>query len=507
MKHPLPPPDAPPTPRRAGPSRWIIGTAALACSATLALAAGTTGTPAPAPADQPVDRTAAAVRRAPVHTFTLANGMTLIVKPDHRAPTAVNMLWVRVGAMDEVDGTTGLAHLLEHLLFKGTPTVPEGEFSKRVAAMGGNDNAFTMQDATGYYQQVPAARLREVMQLEADRFANTRWSDDAFAKEIEVVKEERRMRTEDNPRAQLAEVMDATTFLAHPYRRPVVGWMADLETVTADDARAFYRRWYHPAHAAVVIAGDVDVDQVRAWAEASYGQIPAQAVPARKPRREPVQAGLRRLAFKATAQQAVVSLAFKVPSVQADVHGRIARDADTQDALALTVLAAVLDGYDGARLARALTQSAAPVADSASASFGLSGRGPQLFTLSAIPAQGKTAAQVEAALRAQVQRIARHGVGEAELRRVKTQWMAAQVYRHDQVFAQAEALGLNWVQGFGVDADDELLARLRQVPASAVQAVAARYFGDDGLTVGVLLPQPLPRPTGAGAAPPTVTRP
>lgn len=459
-----------------------------ACSAA-ALAASAGGTPAQVPAEQAVDRSAASVQRAEVHVSTLGNGMTLLIKPDHRAPTAVNMLWVRVGAMDEIDGSSGLAHLLEHLLFKGTPTVPEGEFSKRVAALGGNDNAFTMHDATGYYQQVPAARLREVMQLEADRFANTRWSDDAFAKELEVVKEERRMRTEDDPRAKLSEVMDATTFLTHPYRRPVVGWMADLETAQSEDARAFYRRWYHPANAAVVIAGDVDVAQVRTWAEATYGQIPAQAVPARPPRSEPVQAGVRRVAFKAVAEQAVVSLAFKVPSLRADAQGHIAHDAETADALALTVLAAVLDGYEGARLARALTQSASPVADSVSAGYGLTGRGPQLFTLSAIAAQGKTVQQVERALRAEVDRIARHGVPEAELRRVKTQWRAGQVYRHDQVFAQAQSLGMNWVQGFGVHADDELVQRLREVDGAAVQAVAARYFGDDGLTVGVLLPQ------------------
>ena len=335
MKHPLPPPDTPTNALAHRCARWLLGLLAV----TVALA-----DVGAAPADQAVDQTAAAVRVAAVRQFTLGNGMTLIVKPDHRAPTAVNMLWVRVGSVDEVDGTSGVAHLLEHLLFKGTPTVPEGEFSKRVAAMGGNDNAFTMRDATGFYQQVPAVRQHDVMQMEADRFAHTQWSDDAFAKELEVVKEERRMRTEDDPRAKLAEVMDATTFLTHPYRRPVVGWMADLETVTSDDARAFYRRWYHPANAAVVIAGDVDVDQVRAWAEASYGQIPAQALPERKPRSEPAQAGVRRLAFKAPAQQSVVSLAFKVPSIHADADGHIARDADTEDALALTVLAAVLDG-------------------------------------------------------------------------------------------------------------------------------------------------------------------
>jgi len=482
MKHPLPPPDTPTNALQHRCARWLLGL----LTATVAVA-----DVGAAPPDQDVDQTAAAVRVAAVRQFTLGNGMTLIVKPDHRAPTAVNMLWVRVGSVDEVDGTTGLAHLLEHLLFKGTPTVPDGEFSKRVAAMGGNDNAFTMQDATGYYQQVPAARLREVMELEADRFANTRWSDEAFAKEIEVVKEERRMRTEDNPRAQLAEVMDATTFLAHPYRRPVVGWMADLETVTSDDARTFYRRWYHPANAAVVIAGDVDVDQVRAWAEASYGQIPAQALPERKPRSEPAQAGVRRLAFKAPAQQSVVSLAFKVPSIHADADGHIARDADTEDALALTVLAAVLDGYEGARLARALTQGPDRLADSAGAGNGLMGRGPQLFTLDGVPAPGKTTAEVEAALREQVARIARDGVSEAELERVKTQWVASEVYKLDSVMNQARELGNLWAQGLPLDTGEQLIRRLRQVTPAQVQSVAARYFGDDQLTVAVLRPQPV----------------
>jgi len=409
------------------------------------------------------------------------------------------MLWVRVGAMDEVDGTSGVAHVLEHMLFKGTPTVPAGEFSRRVAALGGRDNAFTSHDYTGYYQQIPSSRLEDVMKLEADRFTHNRWADDEFKKELEVVKEERRMRTEDNPRALMNEALNAAVFVASPYRRPIVGWMSDLEALTADDARAFYQRWYVPANAAVVVAGDVDVDQVKAWAEKYYGGLPNRAVPARKPREEPVQAGLKRLAFKAPAEQATVSLAYKVPSFQLRVGAK-----DDADALALTVLAAVLDGYSGARLERALTQGPDRVADSAGAYNGLWGRGPQLFMLMGVPAQGKTATQVEEALKAQVTRIAREGVTPAELARVKTQWVAGEVYKLDSLFNQARELGTQWAQGLDVTAGEQLIAQLRGVTAEQVQAVAGRYFGDDALTVAHLVPQPLdktrkPRMPSAGA--------
>ena len=435
-----------------------------------------------------------------VAQFTLANGLTVIVKPDHRAPTAVQMLWVRVGSMDEVDGTSGVAHVLEHMMFKGTPTVKAGEFSKRVAALGGRENAFTARDYTGYYQQIPANRLEEVMQLEADRFANNQWSDEDFRKELEVVKEERRLRTEDNPHARLYEALQAVMYTASPYRRPIIGWMSDLDAMTPADARAFHKMWYVPGNAALVVAGDVRVPQVRAWAEKYYGVVPARALEPRKPREEPEQLGLRRLDYKAPAEQAYVALTFKVPGLTpADLEaGR------GDDALALTVLSAVLDGYDGARLARALTQPQDHVADNAGAHATLTARGPQTFMLFGVPAGGKTAQQVEAALRAEVARIARDGVQEAELNRVKTQWVAGEVYKLDSVFAQARALGVGWINGFTVDADAQLIARLRQVTAQQVQGVAARYFGDDDLTVATLLPQPVdktrkPRVPAAGA--------
>lgn len=430
----------------------------------------------------------------PVQQFTLSNGFTLIVKPDRRAPTAVHMLWVRVGSMDEVDGTSGVAHVLEHMLFKGTKTLKPGEFSRRVAALGGRENAFTSRDYTGYYQQIPANKLQDVMQLEADRFAHNTWSDEEFRKELEVVKEERRLRTEDNPQALMNEALNATVFVASPYHRPIVGWMSDLEAMTPDDARAFYQRWYVPANAAIVVAGDVDVAQVHQWAEKYYGSVPARAVPTRKPRTEPVQVGMRRLAFKAPAEQAVVTMAYKVPSLQLPTEPLAGLAQDDADALALTVLAAVLDGYSGARLERALVQGEGRVADQAGAYNGLWGRGPQLFLLTGVPAKGQTAAKVEQALRAQVSRIATEGVSEAELARVKTQWVASEIYKLDSVFNQARELGSQWVQGLPLDAGEVLVTRLRAVTGAQVQSVAARYFGDDQLTVAELLPQALSAP-------------
>jgi zinc protease len=463
---------------------------------------------ATAKSSMPAKALSLAVAEVQVQQFTLANGMTLIVKPDRRSPTVAHMLWVRVGSMDEVDGTSGVAHALEHMMFKGTPSLKPGEFSSRIAALGGRDNAFTSRDATAYHQQIPSNRLEEVMQLESDRFANTRWEDDEFKREIEVVKEERRMRTEDSPRAQLYEVANAVAFVASPYRRPIVGWMSDLDAMTPDDVRSFYRKWYVPSNAAVVIAGDVDVVQVKALAEKYYGVIPAAATPLRKPRTEPVQAGVRRLDHKASASQAYVSLMFKVPQMDAsglaDAPAEPSLRTDSQDALALTVLSAVLDGYSGARLDRALTQGESRVADSSGAYNGLLGRGPQVFVLDAVPAEGKTSLQVIEALRQQVKLIAQEGVNEAELNRVKTQWVAGEIFKLDALFSQARELGSNWVNGFPLDASALLVARLRNISAAEVQSVAARYFGDDQLTQAVLLPQPLdpnrkPRMPAAGA--------
>ena len=475
MKHPSPP-------------RAVSGAVlALALAALCALPASAQTT---APVDpSSVAKTPAAAPGSSAVQFTLANGMTLIVQPDRRAPTAVQMIWVRVGSVDEVDGTSGVAHVLEHMMFKGTPQVKPGEFSRRIAALGGQENAFTTRDYTGYYQQLPASKLEEAMKLESDRFANNQWADIEFQREIEVVKEERRLRTEDQPRGLLREQQNAAVFNASPYHRPIVGWMSDLDAMTPDDVRDFHRRWYAPSNAAIVVAGDVDVATVRALAEKYYGSIPARALPARKPRVEPVQRGIRRVDFKAPAEQAYVSLAFRTPAFDvASLSGP--PSADSQDALALIVLSALLDGYTGARLERRLTQGADRVADSAGSDAGFIGRGPQLFLLEGVPADGKTPEAVEAALRAEIARVAREGVGAAELARVKTQWVASETYKLDSVMAQARELGSHWVQGMPLDASARLVAQLQAVTAEQVKAVAGKYFGDDQLTVATLRPLP-----------------
>ena len=430
--------------------------------------------------------------------FTLKNGMTLLVKADARAPTAVHMLWVRVGSMDEVDGVSGVAHVLEHMLFKGSVNLKPGEFSRKIAALGGRENAFTNKDYTGYYQQIPAARLQEVMRLEADRFANNHWPDEEFWREIEVVKEERRMRTDDAPRMRLYEQLSAVQFVASPYRRPIIGWMSDLEAMKPQDARDFYRRWYRPANAAVVIVGDVDVDKVLAWAQDIYGAIEPGEVPARKPRIEPEQNGTRRLQLKAPADQSYLAMSWKVPGFKG-----FDDPAALQESLALTLLSALLDGYNGSRLDRALTQGENRLADSAGASYSFSGRGPQVFVLDGVPAKGKTLEQLEEALREQLARIAKDGVTEAEMRRVKAQWQASTTYQRDSLFNQAREMGAHWIEGLPLDASDRWMAALPSITPQQVQEVAKKYFVDEALTVAQLLPIPgaraplRPMPPGA----------
>jgi zinc protease len=473
----------------AKPSLWAV------CAMLVLGAPPVLAQPASAAAQRPV---------ASAQQFVLSNGMTLMVSVNRRAPTAVHMLWLRVGSIDEVDGTSGVAHVVEHMMFKGTPSLAPGEYSKRIAALGGRDNAFTSRDATAYHQQIPAARLREVMELEADRFARNTWADEEFKREIEVIKEERRQRVDDSPRAQLYEIARAAMFTASPYRRPIIGWMNDLDAMTAQDVREFYQRWYAPANAAVVVAGDVDVDQVRQWAEQYYGAIPARAVPERKPRLEPPQSGPRRIEHRARSNQPYVSLMYKVPQLEAQALRQAELGPGTsRDALALTVLAAVLDGHSAARLDRALTQGERRLALRAGAFNGLYGRGPQVFVLDGVPADGVPAQQLMDALREQVGRIAREGVSEVELARVKTQWVASETYKRDALFSQANELGSNWLLGFPIDAGAVIVQHLRSITAQEVQSVAQRYFGDEQLTEAVLVPQAgtpnLPRRGRSGA--------
>jgi len=424
-----------------------------------------------------------AAAQAAAYEKTLANGLRVIVQEDRRAPTAVHMVWYRVGSMDEVDGTSGVAHVLEHMMFKGTQTIGPGQFSTRVADAGGRDNAFTSLDYTAYFQQVPAKRLGDMMALEADRMANLALNPQEFEQEIKVIMEERRMRTEDNPQALVYENQMAAAFEAHPYRRPIIGWMNDLENMTATDAHDWYRRWYAPNNAYVIVVGDVDKDEVFRLAEKHYGKIPRHTLPVRKLQREPEQIGVKRLSVKAPAKLPYLSMIWKVPALR-DLQ-------QDRDPYALEVLAGVLDGHDGARFARNLVRGA-QVAVSANAGYDGTVRGEAVFSVTGTPAEGKTVADLEAALRAEIARVANEGVGADELERVRTQLVAAQVYKRDSMMAQAMEIGQIEASGFHWRDIDTLLEKIRSVTAEEVQRAAKKYFDDDRLTVAVLDPQPLP---------------
>src|SRR3569833_353724 len=308
--------------------------------------------------------------------------------------------------MDEVNGTTGVAHVLEHMMFKGTKTLKPGEFSARVAALGGRENAFTSKDYTAYFQQIEKSRLGSVMALEADRMANLVFDKNEFAREIKVVMEERRWRTDDQPQQKVYEALNATAFEAHPYHHPIVGWMNDLQNMTVDDAKTWYDHWYGPNNATMVVTGDVDANQVHKLAEKYFGRIPRKPLPHTKPQQEPPQEGLNRVTVKA-------------------------------------------------------------------------------------PAAGTTTEQLEKLLRAEVERIAREGVSEAELKRVKTQLIAGQIYKRDSIFGQAMEIGSMEMTGISYKLIDRIIEKAAAVTTQQVQAVAQKYFGTEALTIATLVPLPL----------------
>jgi zinc protease len=414
---------------------------------------------------------------------TLANGLKVVVKEDHRAPTAAQMVWYRAGSLDEVDGTSGVAHLLEHLMFKGTPTVGAGEFSKRVAAAGGRDNAFTSRDYTAYFQQVPKESLEEVMRLEADRMRHLTLDSKEFAPELKVVMEERRMRTDDEPTSILYEQLMAAAFIASPTRRPVIGWMNDLEAMTVQDARDWYDRWYVPNNATLVVVGDVDREAVFKLAEKYYGPLASRPLPERKPRLEPPQPGIRRLVVKAPADLPHLVMAWKAPRIVDVIKDR--------EPYALEMLSAILDGNEAARLPKNLVKTQR-IAVSAGAGYDSTSRGPALFTLTGSPSDAHSVAELEAGLRAEIAQVIESGVTAEELARAKAQVIAAQIYKRDSMFAEAMEIGQMETVGFSWRDIDRMLEQLKSVTAAEVQAAAKAIFNDDSLTVAELDPQPLP---------------
>ena len=419
------------------------------------------------------------------HEYMLANGLKIVVKEDHRSPVVISQIWYKAGSIDELNGTTGVAHVLEHMMFKGTKNISSGEFSKKIAAVGGRDNAFTSRDYTGYFQQLHKSKLALAMKLEADRMRNLILTEEEFAKEIKVVMEERRLRTDDQPHALVYEKMMSIAYQSHPYRRPIIGWMNDLENMTVGDAQEWYDRWYAPNNAVLVLVGDVDPKEVYSLAQKYYGEIesrPIASLAVRKPQTEVTQAGIKRLQIKAPAQ---------MPYLVMGYHAPVLHDANADwEPYALQMLVGVLDGNGSARLNKELVRNQ-QIASSINADYDSTGRGPGMFFLSGTPSEGRSAAELESALRIEIERLIDAGVTEKELRRVRAQVLSGHVFQLDSMFYQAMQIGQLESVGLSYRDLDTIIKKLQAVTAEQVREVAIKYLIDDSLTVAVLDPQPL----------------
>ncbi len=426
-----------------------------------------------------VPLTVTAAPSTEVREYKLDNGLTLIVRPDHRAPVVVSQVWYRVGSSYEYRGVTGISHVLEHMMFKGTETLAPGEFSRIIAREGGRENAFTSRDFTGYYQQLSADRLPIAFKLEADRMHRLQLSEAEFAKEIEVVKEERRQRTENNPTALMMERFNAVAYVASTYRQPIVGWMEDLENMTLADVEAWYRRWYAPENAIVVVVGDVDPDAVRSLAEEYFGQVPARAVAPHRPVQDIPAPGERRIRVRVPAELPTVVMGYQVPS--------LATAQRSWEPYALEVMATILSGGSAARLPARLIRGK-EIAAAASAGYSAVARLDSQFLFSASPVPGQDVAALEAALAEEIRRLREEPVSAAELKRAQNQIMADHLFQLDSVFYQAMQIGMLETAGIGWRELDRYEQGIRSVTPEQIQEVAQRYLVPERLTVGILDP-------------------
>ena len=417
-----------------------------------------------------------------VFSYELENGMKILVQPDHRSPVVVSQVWYKVGGSYEYDGVTGVSHALEHMMFKGTKMHKAGEFSEIIAANGGSENAFTGKDYTAYFQRIASDRLELCLKLEADRMRNLLLDEDEFKKEIEVIKEERRTRTDDNPTAITYEQFNAVAFLNSSYNQPIIGWMDDLDAMTIDNLRDWYRTWYAPNNATLVVHGDVQPQQVFRLAQRYVGSIDTSEIQPLKPRIEVDQLGERRITVRAPAKVPHLLMGYKAPVLKTVK--------DDWEVYALEVLAGVLDGGDSSRLTRQLVRKQG-IASQAGAGYGLYDRQTTLFLLDAAPRGKSTVRQLERALLNEIEKIKHQPPSMAELERVKAQVMAHSVYEQDSAFYQAMQLGILETVGLGWQTRQLYLDKIQSVTPQQVQAVARKYLTRDQLTVAILDPLPI----------------
>ena len=413
-------------------------------------------------------------------TFTLDNGLQVVVVENARAPIVVHTLWYKAGAADEPPGKSGVAHFLEHLMFKGTPSVPSGAFSRIVAENGGSDNAFTSQDYTAYVQRVASDRLELVMRMEADRMVNLRLTEEKAAPERGVVQEERRSRTDNSPGAQLFERRRAVTYLRHPYRIPLIGWKSEIEGLTAADALAFYRTHYAPNNAILIVAGDATAERVRSLAEKHYGKIPRREVPPRVRPGEPEQLAARRVTMKSERVHVPsVSITWRAPSFAAG---------ETRHAYPLLLLADILGGGSTSRFHRRLVIEER-TASGAAAGYHATALDMGEFTASASALAGGDVDRVEALIREEVARVLDRGVTEAELERSKRSMLAGAIYARDGLGAAPRIIGRALTTGQTIADVEAWPERIAAVTGAAVREAARAVFVGRRSVSAVLLPE------------------
>jgi zinc protease len=411
--------------------------------------------------------------------------LELVVIPDHRAPVVTHMIWYKVGAADETPGKSGLAHFLEHLMFKGTAKNPAGKFSQVVARIGGQENAFTSQDYTGYFQRVPSEQLRTVMEFEADRMTGLQLTDDVVLPERNVILEEQNQRVGNNPRARLSEQIDAALYLNHPYGKPVIGWRHEMEQLSRDDAIGFYRRFYAPNNAIVVIAGDVDPAKVRTMVEEIYGKIPRHGTIAPRVRPdEPPPVAVRSLTM--------TDPRVEMPTLQREYLVPSFRTAKRGESEALEVLAHILGSGSNSRLYRALVVDK-QIAVMASAWYDTNALDLSKFGVVGGPRPGVTLQQVESEIDAVIAQIIDRGVTPEELERTKTRLIADAVYAQDNQATMARWYGAALTTGATVNDVRSWTDRIRAVTAEQVQAAAKQWLEKQRSVTGHLIKDKSPQ--------------
>lgn len=420
--------------------------------------------------------TARAALKDQVSETVLANGLKVILLENHKAPYVTFQVWYRVGSRNEEWGKTGLSHMLEHMMFKGTKEVGPEEFSRLIQENGGNDNAFTSRDYTAYFENISGEKIDLPITLESDRMANLMLRQEDFRTEQLVVIEERRLRTEDNPQAYLFEQLEAIAFEIQPYHWPVIGWMQDLEQLTLQDLKTYYETYYNPANAFLVVVGDFASLQLKIAVEKRFGTIPKGAVPAQNRALEQPQTGERRILVKKEALTPFVVMGYHVPNLH------------NPDSYVLEVIASILSDGKSSRLYRRLVREQ-QLALGVSADNSLLSRDPHLFYVSAEPLPGKETGEVEKALDDEILQLAKEPIQEQELEKAKNQIEASFVYGQDSFFSQAMLLARHEMAGDWRKIDD-YLPNIRKVTTADIMRVAHTYLIPDNRTVARLVPLP-----------------